>query len=52
MTRCLHCKAPLQFSTSNGWRHPEGGAYVLRCRKCGTEGANVVDDHCVTPVQE
>ncbi len=34
-TLCLRCKKLLHFVPGEGWRHPGGGLYMLRCPKCG-----------------
>jgi primosomal protein N' len=36
---CHWCKEPLRFVRDRGWVHAEGGSYVMRCDKCGWQGA-------------
>lgn len=66
MYRCMYCDQRVRFDNRRGWVHPEGGAYMVKCKDCGWHGApypspitcpecgseNVVDDHCVRPVKE
>lgn len=60
---CFYCDEVLTFVVGKGWRHPEGGVYVMRCPECSWEGApdpspavcpecgstSLRDDHCALP---
>jgi rubrerythrin len=61
---CLWCNQVLVFQPGRGYRHPEGGLYVMFCPACGWKGApdpsptqcpqcgaaDVRDDHCAQMV--
>ena len=63
---CRWCGQTLRFDAARGWVHPQGGAYMMKCRRCGWKGAlwpsptrcpacgsaSLEDDHCVMPVPE
>lgn len=36
---CLYCDEQLEFRPADGWVHPDGGIYALRCGGCGWTGA-------------
>ena len=67
MATCLHCGEKLEFWQGIGWRHPEGGVYMMRCDACGSKAALLPspikcprcgsergwkDDHCAFAVME
>jgi hypothetical protein len=36
---CCYCDDTLYFEQGQGWRHSEGGLYVMECPDCGWSGA-------------
>jgi len=61
--KCLWCGKMLRMDPANGWVHPGGGVYVVKCRRCRRTwdhypapvrcpvcGEPTVDDHAVRPV--